>query len=329
MALPSSLISGKASSMSSIRDAPFPFNDASADVIFRSSDGVDFRALKAILSIASPFFKDMFTLPQPSTHSPDTFTGDVYRDGILVIPLTEDSEILDFILRSCYPVRSPRITRLNHIRAVLVASRKYQIEALEGVGEEELWKIMDTDPIGVYTIAVRFGLREVATKAARASLRHPLLTFSDGLSGITCEQYFALLKYRDDCGIAAAAVTQSRTWLDQCFNTLRWKCHTYGRPDGLDDCYVKDTISSKNSGWDWFAPPILWAFLTQAGVGLRSRPHGSWLTDDLEWEEQVPRWSAAKCKHSGSSFGQGMTKFRQLLAEEVERVVDEIAGPQN
>lgn len=174
--------------MSSIRDAPFPFNDASADVIFRSSDGVDFHALKAILSIASPFFKDMFSLPQPSTHPPNTSTGDVYRDGILVIPLIEDSEILDFILRSCYPVRSPRITGLHHIRAVLVASRKYQIEALEGVGEEELQKILYTDPVGVYAIAVRFGLLEVASKAARASLRHPVLTFSQGLSEITGEQ---------------------------------------------------------------------------------------------------------------------------------------------
>lgn len=184
---------------------------------------------------------------------------------------------------------------------------------------------MDTDPIGVYAIAVRFGLREVASKAARASLRHPVLTFSQGLSEITGEQYFALLKYRDDCGIAAAAVTQTRTWFAQCFDTLRLNSSMWSHGGlALDDCYVQDTIPPSISGRDWRAPPIMWEFLTQAGVGLRSRPHGSWLTDDLEWEEQVPRWSAAKCRHSGSSFSEGMSKFRQLLATEVERVVGKV-----
>ncbi|KAI0255963.1 hypothetical protein BJV78DRAFT_1113987, partial [Lactifluus subvellereus] len=42
-----------------------PFDDADADIILRSSDQVNFHVYKVILSVASPFFKDMFSLPQP------------------------------------------------------------------------------------------------------------------------------------------------------------------------------------------------------------------------------------------------------------------------
>ncbi|KAI0698249.1 hypothetical protein BC835DRAFT_1466668 [Cytidiella melzeri] len=44
-----------------------PFNLPTADVVFRTSDHVDFHVHKLILSIASPFFTGMFSLPQPSS----------------------------------------------------------------------------------------------------------------------------------------------------------------------------------------------------------------------------------------------------------------------
>ena len=39
-----------------------PFDDPNADVILRSRDNVDFRTFKLMLSLASEFFKDMFSL---------------------------------------------------------------------------------------------------------------------------------------------------------------------------------------------------------------------------------------------------------------------------
>ncbi|KZV63626.1 hypothetical protein PENSPDRAFT_562033, partial [Peniophora sp. CONT] len=38
-----------------------------ADVALRSCDGVIFKTHKIILSISSPFFQDMFSLPAPSS----------------------------------------------------------------------------------------------------------------------------------------------------------------------------------------------------------------------------------------------------------------------
>ena len=50
-------------------DAGAPFDSLHADVILRSSDNIDFRTFKLLLSLASPFFEGMFEmhhLPMPS-----------------------------------------------------------------------------------------------------------------------------------------------------------------------------------------------------------------------------------------------------------------------
>ncbi|KAI9436796.1 hypothetical protein BJY52DRAFT_1421820 [Lactarius psammicola] len=55
------------STFATMRASPLPegFNMQGADVILQSSDLVLFRVHKSILAISSPFFDDMFSLPQP------------------------------------------------------------------------------------------------------------------------------------------------------------------------------------------------------------------------------------------------------------------------
>ncbi|KAJ7873538.1 hypothetical protein B0H14DRAFT_2344163, partial [Mycena olivaceomarginata] len=43
------------------------FDSSDADLILRSCDGADFRLHKAVLSLVSPVFRDMFTFPQPES----------------------------------------------------------------------------------------------------------------------------------------------------------------------------------------------------------------------------------------------------------------------
>ena len=43
-----------------------------ADVVIRTAGPLDFHVHKPILSLVSPVFKAMFTLPQPPTNTPDT-----------------------------------------------------------------------------------------------------------------------------------------------------------------------------------------------------------------------------------------------------------------
>ena len=73
----------------------FDFSDA--DLVIRSSDFVDFRVHKLVVSLASPFFKDLLSSSQPS----DSET----IDGLHVVQLSEDSELLNSLLSMLYPLR--------------------------------------------------------------------------------------------------------------------------------------------------------------------------------------------------------------------------------
>jgi hypothetical protein len=67
-----------------------------ADLIIRSSDLVNFRVHKSVLALASPFFKDLLSLPQPSESES--------VDGIPVVQLPECSELLNCLVSMIYPV---------------------------------------------------------------------------------------------------------------------------------------------------------------------------------------------------------------------------------
>jgi hypothetical protein len=73
-----------------------PLDVPNADLIIRSSDLVDFRVHKMILAMASPFFKDLLSLPQPS--------GSESVDGLPVVQFTECSELLNTLVSMLYPV---------------------------------------------------------------------------------------------------------------------------------------------------------------------------------------------------------------------------------
>ena len=72
------------------------FSDSpTADIILRSSGPkiVEFRTHRAILSIASPIFEVMFSLPQPGIEK-----------SLPVCDLSEDAKTVEVLLRLIYPV---------------------------------------------------------------------------------------------------------------------------------------------------------------------------------------------------------------------------------
>ena len=69
-----------------------------ANIIIRSSDLVDFRVHKSVLAFVSPFFRDLLSLPQPSDSES--------IDGLPVVELSEDSELLNSLVSILYPVRT-------------------------------------------------------------------------------------------------------------------------------------------------------------------------------------------------------------------------------
>lgn len=133
------------------------------DIIFTTSDHVDFYIAKTILVYASPFFADMFSLAQPEQRA-----GDLER-----IPVSEDSQVFAILMRYCYPVADPFICDLGQLEEVLEAAQKYQMS--EGV---ELLRILlreyisesSPDPrsqaLRVYAIACRLKCELEAGQAA-------------------------------------------------------------------------------------------------------------------------------------------------------------------
>lgn len=112
-----------------MKTASEPFDKPStANIIFRTSDGVHFYAHKIILSLASTFFEDMFSISQPSPASKVQET----LNGVPLVDVPEDEATFDCVLRYCYPVHDPVVENSELLERVLCAVIMYElIEAIE------------------------------------------------------------------------------------------------------------------------------------------------------------------------------------------------------
>ena len=114
-----------------------PFNNSAADVIIRSRDGVHFCVRSAILAEASPVLSDMLASPQCERTI----------DGKSVLALQEESDVLDPLLRLCYPVADPVFASLKEIRLVLAVALKYNLEEASLILRKKLRSYIDNEPL--------------------------------------------------------------------------------------------------------------------------------------------------------------------------------------
>ncbi|PSR86944.1 hypothetical protein PHLCEN_2v5292 [Hermanssonia centrifuga] len=144
-------------SLSPKTTAKAPFDNVKADVILCTSDDVQFYVWAIILAEASHVFRDMFSLPQPTTSS-----------GTPIIVLSEDSETLDVLLRLCYPVRDPSLTDLTMLGKVWEAARKYELDEGAEIIANAVRSFLSTRPLHVFAIACGLGVEEESRLAAEA-----------------------------------------------------------------------------------------------------------------------------------------------------------------
>ncbi|KAG8908620.1 hypothetical protein FRB99_004908 [Tulasnella sp. 403] len=90
--------------------------DATGDCVLQSSDAYQFKAYRLVLSIASPFFRDMFNLPQQSPSEPGASS---------VITVAEDGETVQALLLTIYPSQLTRIETVELAIKLAVAWDKY------------------------------------------------------------------------------------------------------------------------------------------------------------------------------------------------------------
>ncbi|KAJ7023364.1 hypothetical protein C8F04DRAFT_1134572 [Mycena alexandri] len=202
---------------------PQPPFDESLDAILRSSDGLDFPVHRAVLALASPFFKDLFSLPQPES-----------EPKVPVIPVAESSLILQKLLGTWYPgaeavVAFDGIEQLAEI--VELAMSKYEFRFVGPIMRRYLQDYLDTDAVAVYAVACRYHWKDLARKAARHSLKLSLpsilrLNATPQLRNISADLYRALLLYHHKCSAVAgsfgtALVSSKSGWAWMACNSCR------------------------------------------------------------------------------------------------------------
>jgi len=121
--------------------------------------------------MTSPFFRDLLSLPQPS----DSET----IDGLPVVRLSEDAELLNSLFSVLYPVRLVIPKSYDKVLYLLAACQKYEMERVQSAIRAEVNRGIfpspaGTEVFGAYAIASDKGLAPEMEAAARLTLDYPL-----------------------------------------------------------------------------------------------------------------------------------------------------------
>ncbi|THH29692.1 hypothetical protein EUX98_g4507 [Antrodiella citrinella] len=167
-----------------------PFDRPDGDIVLVSSDSVTFSCHKAILS--------MFSLPQVEPLSPST-------TAVSSISVTENSKLLDGILRLIYPVVRPQMHCIGDVFDILRTGRKYQLsETVMSVPEAAFRELTSLQPLQSLVLSCRYDMEAEMYFSVRSVIwpdkfSEEVLTLVDredgfeGLEHVTAGQYFRLL----------------------------------------------------------------------------------------------------------------------------------------
>ncbi|KAJ8508481.1 hypothetical protein ONZ45_g9251 [Pleurotus djamor] len=217
------------STISTDAPVPSPCKDDTADLILRSSDGVDFRAHKFILSAASTFFEGLLSVPQPPSTSTST-------EEIGIVPFDLEHLPLSYLIRLCYPdpADTAGIDSLSAIESVLRAAHKYDLSVVTArletvylcIGRKQI----EEEPAKAFVTACQYRWSAVARLAADSCL---MLRMDDLIKKISetdihCEASDLQQLYRYHLGCREsirAACEKPCKWEPHHGNTLEMEGH--------------------------------------------------------------------------------------------------------
>ena len=177
---------------------PLDISVPDANLVIQSSDLVNFRVHKSILAMVSPFFKDLLSFPRlPDSES---------VDGLPLVKLSEDAELLNTLLSMIYPVNVVVPDSYEKLLNLLVACQKYDMAQVQSFIRIEASRGCFPVPVGTeafraYAIARSKGLIPETENAARQTLNHPM-TFETLGEGLRLFQGCALrdlVRFRQRC----------------------------------------------------------------------------------------------------------------------------------
>ena len=181
--------------------APYNFDAPDTDAVLLSSDGKEFHVHRLILSLASPVFRGMFSLPQPTEPTSQIPTIDV----------AESSDILQPFLQCLYPRKPPKISDLAMWAALYTAADKYNAEAvMELLRDMLIPEFLETSPLRVYALASHYGFEEVAKIASTRTLTFDIFKDfpqedAELMGGAACQKIYLLHYNRREAAQAVIA----------------------------------------------------------------------------------------------------------------------------
>ncbi|ETW80397.1 hypothetical protein HETIRDRAFT_240500, partial [Heterobasidion irregulare TC 32-1] len=186
-----------------------PSADADADLVVRSSNKVDFHVHKFLLSLASPVFKDILSIPDTTIYSGASVE---YKDGILVIHVAEQRQVLENLLRLVYPTDNGKLPDLSSVRELFRAMDKYEmLDLFPQTLDRNLRDIARAHPFAAYAIACRYQKLALANEIAPFTLQQPFLADAfdeEDVNLITTYQYNQLHQYHQKCRDSALRAFQ-------------------------------------------------------------------------------------------------------------------------
>jgi hypothetical protein len=305
--------------------APFDHLDA-ADIIIRSSDGIHFRMIKVLLSLASTIFKDMLALPRSDIESIDET-----RDGLAIVDLTETSETIKGLLSFCYPaIYTGKVVleTLSEISALLEAATKYEMEGIRKDLIQSLIRpqFLEQQSLRVYAIACRNKLEAEARLAAKYTLRRPILEhpYFPELASIDAEKLYCVQMYRKECAEAAMKVATEHTWIiGDSYAFLNCGC----RDDDFVESYtfIQSTPSRKHKyGYQLTVIVHPWwlEYMESARVALQISSQGETVKSLTTVGDAFA--AAKKCSACRSTVVLDFRRFLDKFEEEVENRIAKV-----
>ena len=215
---------------------PLDISVPDASLVIRSSDLVNFRVHKSVLTMVSPFFGDLFSLPQPS----DSETV----DGLPVVQLSENAELLNSLVSMLYPVPRMIPDSYDKVLYLLAACQKYDMVQVQSYIRAEVDRGSFPGPVGTeafrtYAIACGKGLIPEMEKAARLTLDHPMtfetlgesLRFFDGSALRDLARF--RMRCRDNLVISCLSFQAPLTFSKYCSScrnhTMQWDAQGFGQ----------------------------------------------------------------------------------------------------
>ncbi|KAJ6518940.1 hypothetical protein C8R45DRAFT_949809 [Mycena sanguinolenta] len=305
-------------------NAPPPFDDPNADIVIRTVENVDFRTHRFLLCLASPFFKEMFDIPQPVATDAEKQQETMTHDGIPIIVLYDDQnqvcgkDVVGFILSSCHPARlqsgKPAVPT-ESLGSIIDVATRYHIDWAVNTALVDP-HFLKTNPLLLFTHACHRGRAAEAALAAKETLRFSIQNFPFDpapLKLISGYQYHALLEFHRRCAGAVTAIAwggNANTWITaptlSLFPASHEPCSSYGN----------SAVNTWNSRLGFPARDGYYQVLDRSSQKCS--------TVSERWQVDNTLVQASSCNICLQNVGSFMRNFVPLFERKIEEIIGKI-----